>query len=419
MPPIDYDPLTPRDWDDPYPTYRRLRDEAPVHHAPGSKTWTISRYDDVVFALKHPELFSSASAFDVLAQQLAVDIGWRDLVAFARFLVRARVPWKMFVTGAGDSVIGVDPPRHEALRGIVNRAFTPRRIEGWSRRIGEVVEDRMVKLRRGERFDVVEDLAVPVPMIVIAEMLGVETERRADFKAWSNAIIAGVSSSDKRRARPAMLDAFTELSRYLDGVVSQRRRSPADDLISVLVDPTRGATLDADAIMQFILILLIAGNETTTNLIGNAIVALLTNPDQLERVVAEPERVPDLVEEALRWDGPVQFIARRTTWDVEVAGATIPANSRVILLLGSANRDERHFENAEEFDLSRETKGHVGFGLGIHFCLGASLARLEARTALAALIPELPRLRAPLEKLAMIDSVLVRGRRRILLEPAA
>ena len=419
MPPIDYDPLTPRDWEDPYPTYRRLREEAPVHHAPGSNTWTLSRYDDIVFALKHPELFSSASAFDVLAQQLAVDIGWRDLVAFARFLVRARVGWKMFVTGAGDSVIGVDPPRHEQLRGIVNRAFTPRRIEGWSRRIGEVVEDCVAKLRRGERFDVVQDLAIPVPMIVIAEMLGVETERRADFKAWSNAIISGVSSSDKRRARPAMLDAFTDLSRYLHGVVARRRRTPADDLISVLVDPTRGATLDADAIMQFILILLIAGNETTTNLIGNAIVALLRNPDQLERVVAEPELVPQLVEETLRWDGPVQFIARRTTRSVEVAGVEIPANSRVVLLLGSANRDERNFENADEFDLSRETKGHVGFGLGIHFCLGASLARLEARTALAALIPELPRLRAPVESLAMIDSVLVRGRQRILLEPAA
>jgi len=419
MPPIDYDPLISREWDDPYPTYRRLRDEAPVHFAPGSNTWTLSRYDDVVFALKHPELFSSASAFDVLAQQLAVDIGWRDLVAFARFLVRARVGWKMFVTGAGDSVIGVDPPRHEELRGIVNRAFTPRRIEGWSRRVGEVVEACMAKLRRGDRFDVVEDLAIPVPMIVIAEMIGVETERRADFKAWSNAIISGVSSSDRKRARPAMLDAMTELSRYLHGVVRERRRMPADDLISVLVDPTRGATLGADAIMQFILILLIAGNETTTNLIGNAIVALLGNPEQLERVVAEPELVSELVEETLRWDGPVQFIARRTTRAVEIAGSTIPANGRVILLLGSANRDERHFESPDEFDLSRETKGHVGFGLGIHFCLGASLARLEARTALAALVPELPRLRGPLERIALIDSVLVRGRRRILLEPVA
>ena len=171
--------------------------------------------------------------------------------------------------------------------------------------------------------------------------------------------------------------------------------------------------------MQFILILLIAGNETTTNLIGNAIVALLNNPDQLERAVAEPELVPNLVEETIRWDGPVQFIARRATRNVEIAGSTIPSDSRVVLLLGSANRDERHFEKPDEFDLSRETKAHVGFGLGLHFCLGASLARLEARTALAALIPELPRLRAQGGRHAMIDSVLVRGRRRIVLEPLA
>ena len=419
MPPLDYDPLCPRDWDDPYPTYRRLRDDAPVHYAPGSRTYTLSRYDDVVFALKRPEIFSSASAFDILVGQIAADLGWRDVVAFARFLVRARVSWKMFATGKVDSIISVDPPRHDELRNIVNRAFTPRRIESWSGRVGEVVADCMAKLRRGERFDVVEDLAIPVPMVVIAEMIGVETERRADFKAWSNAIVSGVSSSDKKRARPAMLDAFTELSRYIDDVVAQRRRAPADDLISVLVDPARGATLGSEAIMQFVLILLLAGNETTTNLIGNAIVALLSNPDQLERAVSEPELMPNLVEETVRWDGPVQFIARRTTCEVEIAGSTIPSDSRVVLLLGSANRDERHFEDPDEFDLSRETKAHVGFGLGVHFCLGASLARLEARTALAALVPELPRLRARGGKHAMVDSVLVRGRRRILLEPLA
>jgi len=419
MPAVDYDPLHPRDWDDPYPTYRRLRDESPVHHAPGSNTYTISRYDDVVFALKHPELFSSASAFDILVRQIAADLGWRDLVAFARFLARARVSWRMFATGAADSIINVDPPRHDELRQIVNRAFTPRRIESWSVRVGEVVADCMAKLRRGERFDVVQDLAIPVPMVVIAEMIGVEPERRADFKAWSNAIVSGVSSSDKKRARPAMLDAFTELTRYVDEVVAQRRRAPADDLISVLIDPTRGATLDREAIMQFILILLVAGNETTTNLIGNAIMALLCNPDQLERAVAEPELVPNLVEETVRWDGPVQFIARRATRDLEIAGSVIPSKSRVVLLLGSANRDERHFEDPDEFDLSRETKAHVGFGLGVHFCLGASLARLEARTALAALVPELPRLRARGGKHAMIDSVLVRGRQRIVLEPLA
>src|SRR5215470_177905 len=132
---VDYDPLRPRDWDDPYPTYRRLRAESPVHYAPGSNTYTISRYDDVIFALKHPEIFSSA--FAILVRQIAAGLGWRDVVAFVRFVARARVSWKMFATGAVDSIISVDPPRHDELRGIVNRAFTPRRIESWSVRVGE------------------------------------------------------------------------------------------------------------------------------------------------------------------------------------------------------------------------------------------------------------------------------------------
>ena len=419
MPPIRYDPMAPGDWDDPYPTYRRLRNEAPVHYAPGSKTYTVSRYDDVLELLKSPGLFSSASAFDLLLQGLLSAPGWRDLVAFARFLTKARAGWGMLLKGPSESMIGMDPPRHDALRSIVNRAFTPRRIDSWRARVGELVDGCMAKLRRGEPFDVVADLAVPVPMTVIAEMIGVAPERRQDFKEWSDKIIAGVSSKDRKRARPAMLDAFTELSGYVDGVVAARRRHPEDDLVSLLVDPAQGETLSPEAILQFVLLLLVAGNETTTNLIGNAIVSLLRNPDQLELVAADPELVPNLVEETLRYDTPVQFIARRASQDVEVAGARIPADSRVVVLLGSANRDERQFEDPDDFDLSRDTKGHVGFGHGVHFCLGASLARMEAHAALEALVPELPRLRAPIGDMPMIDSILVRGRQRIRVGPAA
>jgi cytochrome P450 len=411
--------LAPGDWQDPYPTYRRLRDEAPVHHAPGSNTYTISRYDDVVGVLKEPTLFSSASAFDLLFQGVASGLGWRDLVAFARFILKSRIGWGLLLKGPSESIIGLDPPRHDALRGIVNRAFTPRRIDAWRGRIGELVDGCMGKLRRGELFDVVADLAVPVPVTVIAEMIGVAPERRHAFKAWSDRIIAGVSSRDRRRARPALLDALTELSIYISEVVEARRHGPEEDLISLLVDPAQGETLDEQAILQFVLILLIAGNETTTNLIGNAIVALLSNPDQLELVAAQPALVPNLVEEAIRYDGPVQFIARRAAEDVEVAGTRIPAQSRVVVLLGSANRDERQFADPDDFDVARDAKGHVGFGHGVHFCLGASLARLEARAALEALVPELPRLRAPIGETPMIDSILVRGRQRILLGPVA
>jgi cytochrome P450 len=419
MSPIHYDPMAPGDWNDPYPTYRRLRDEAPVHHSPSSNTYTVSRYDDVVAVLRSPELFSSASAFDLLLTGMASGLGWRDFVAFGRFVSKSRFAWNLLLKGAPETMIGLDPPRHDALRGIVNRAFTPRRIDSWRERVHELVDGCMAKLRRGERFDVVADLAVPVPMTVIGEMLGVAPERLDTFKVWSDTIIAGVSSKDRKRARPAMLDALTDLSIYLAEVVEERRQRPEDDLISLMVDPAQGETLGIQAILQFVLLLLIAGNETTTNLIGNAVVALLRNPDQLDLVAAEPELVPHLVEETLRYDGPVQFIARRASEDVEVAGTRIPADGRIVVLLGSANRDERQFPDPDSFDLTRDTKGHVGFGLGIHFCLGASLARLEARAALEALVPELPRLRAPIGDMPMIDSILVRGRQRILVGPPA
>jgi cytochrome P450 len=417
--PISYDPLAPGDWQNPYPTYRRLRDEAPVHYAPGSKTYTVSRYDDVIAVLKRPDLFSSAGAFDLLVKGMMSRPGWRDLVALARFIAKSRVSFRMLLTGASESVIGMDPPRHDALRGVINRAFTPRRVDAWAGRVDELVAGCMAKLHRGERFDVVADLAIPVPMTVIAEMLGVEPERRGDFKVWSDKIVAGASASDRKRARAEMLDALTDLTVYVDQVVAARRRHPAEDLISVLVDPARGETLGSEAILQFILLLLIAGNETTTNLIGNAVVSLLNHPDQLDLVVSQPELVPDLIEETLRYDGPVQFIARRAARDVEIAGVRIPANSHVVVLLGSANRDERQFDCPDEFDVSRDAKGHVAFGNGVHFCLGASLARLEARAALEALIPELPRLRAPIGDMPMVDSVLVRGRQRIVVGPAA
>jgi cytochrome P450 len=416
-PELVYDPMAPADWDDPYPTYRRLRDEAPVHYSPASNMYTLSRHDDVVWALRHPELFSSASAFDVLFAQLTSDVGIRDFFALARFLIRARVKPSMLAKGPADAMITLDPPRHDALRAIVNRGFTPKRIEAWQKRVDEIVAECMAKLRQDAPFDVVRDLAMPVPMSVIAEMIGIESERRHQFKEWSDQIIEGVSSKDRRRTRRGFLDGMANLTRYVQVIVDARRKEPRDDLISLLVDPSQGETLDDNAIMQFVLLLLIAGNETTTNLIGNAVVALLEHPDQLQRVVDDPELIPNLVDETIRYDGPVQFIMRRAARDVEVAGGNIPADGRVCILLGSANRDERRFDDPDRFDVGRDARGHVGFGFGLHFCLGASLARLEAETALRALVPELPGLRPERDRHEMIDSVLVRGRARLALLP--
>ena len=413
---IAFDPLTPDAWHDPYPAYRRLRDESPVHYSPISKVWCVSRFEDVATVLRSPELFSSQAAFDVLFSQMTSDLGWRDLTAFLKFIFRGRIGPATLKRGPKDAIIALDPPRHDARRRIVNRGFTPGRLESWRGRIDEIVADCMARFHRGERFDVVRDLAVPVPVSVIAELLGIEPERHEQFKSWSDKVVAGMSSSDRRNARPAFLTAVTEMRAYLRGVIAARRASPDDDLISLLVDPAHGETLDEAGVMEFILLLLIAGNETTTNLIGNTALVLLRQPEILSAVRENPGLIPNLIEESLRWDSPVQFVFRRATEEVEIAGVEIPENARVAVLIGSANRDERRFECPDRFEVERDAKGHLAFGFGVHFCLGASLARMEAEAALRALIPELKGIAAPSQEPEMVDSVLVRGRSSIPLE---
>ena len=230
-PPLQFEPMSPPDWYDPYPTYRRLRDEAPVYLSPDSGIYTVSRFDDVVSVLRRPEIFSSSSAFDVLFEEMTSDIGWRDLLAFARFIFRSRMSPRMLRDGPKESMIMLDPPRHDALRNIVNRGFTPRRIDAWQGRIGEIVEECMTKLTRSESFDVVRDLAIPVPMQVIAEIIGIDPGHREKFKLWSNQIVAGVSSADRRKSRPAFMRAITDLTGYVQTIVEERRARPKDDLI--------------------------------------------------------------------------------------------------------------------------------------------------------------------------------------------
>jgi cytochrome P450 len=309
------------------------------------------------------------------------------------------------------AMISVDGERHDSLRGIVNRGFTPSRIAAWEPRVRAIVAAQLRKLDAGESFDVIDDLAVPLPMTIIAEMLGVDPGRRADFKRGSNALVS-VMSGAARRGSPAVtaLEDVSALFLYLRETVRERRRQPGDDLVSVLVDPARDGVLDELDMVQFVVLLLVAGNETTTNLIGNAAAALLAQRDALERAAREPARVPALVEEALRFDAPIQVVFRTVTADTELAGTRIPRGAVVAALLGSANRDERAFADPDRFDPLRDTRGHFAFGFGPHFCLGAALARLEARVALEALVPELVRCKQVGERNERIDSFLVRGR---------
>lgn len=420
---MDFDPFDSAHWDDPYPAYRELRDQDALHWAPQAQAFCVTRFDEAAEVFKQPELFSSRLGFDVLVRDRWTKVGLGDVLEMLRFLVRARVN-PLALRGAPESIISSDPPNHGPLRLTVNRGFTPRRISAWEPRVRELCEAYVAGLDEAESFDVVEQLAHPLPMTIIAELLGVDGDRIGDFRRWSHGLISTLTGSDRSASPRDMLANGGELLEYLRTVVDRRRRDPGDDLISVLVDPRRGETLDTQAVLLFATILLVAGNETTTNAIGNSVKLLLDHPDVLERVAADPSLIPAVVEESVRLESPFRLMPRMATEDTMLRNTRIPAGSRVLVMIGAANRDERRFADPERFDPERDTRGHLAFGHGIHFCLGASLARLEARVALETLVPLLQNRVVHEPGAARADSYFTRGystlevRQRALTEAA-
>ena len=423
--PFSYAPFSPEHRADPYPVYRRLRDEAPVLWAPDPGCWCISRYDDVLGVLNDPETFSSEAMFSMLmnaGQQEAPPMSWN----LARFIFKMifRVGLRPSKFANVRSLIAEDGARHSETRGLVNRGFTPRRIADLEPRIRELTEEILEPLREGRSFDLVRDFSVPLPVTVIAELLGIEKERHADFKRWSDKIVEGSTTTEGRerrnRADPDFADTLVEIFGYLKRIGRERRKRPAGDVISAIVADHEGkAGLNEYDVVAFVVVLLVAGNETTTNLIGNCVRALLDHPDQLLQLQQRPDLVAPALEEALRYDSPIQLLFRTATRDVEMHGVTIREGDTVMPLLGSANRDERHFADPDRFDIERNPRGHVAFGFGKHFCLGASLARLEARCALEAILPELSRWVPDDAPQRFIDSFLVRGPAALPFRPVA
>lgn len=414
-----YDPFDPATRADPYSYYSVLRESHPVYFAEQSSAWCVSRYEDVMAVLTSPESFSSDAMQTMMmgfrpgTDPIADPAALQSLMMLAELL-----PFSLDQLLSARSLIASDPPMHRLMRNIVNRGFTPRRIAALEPRAKQIVADCIAGLYDGQSFDVIADLAIPLPVIIIAELLGVEPDRRADFKEWSDKLVAGATGSG-RGGDPITSGfgpAIASFCEYFLEIAARRRREPQDDLISALVRDDGQESLDEVGAVFFALLLLVAGNETTTNLIGNAVRALLAHPDQLALVSSDMNAmVPRLVEETVRWDGPVQFVFRRAVSDMDIAGTTIPAGQTVIPLLGSANRDSAAFKEADRFDVLREQRTNVGFGFGIHFCLGAALARLEARVALDALIPQLPRIRLSDAPVEFVDSYLVRGPRELRL----
>ncbi|MGH7805907.1 MAG: cytochrome P450, partial [Candidatus Binatia bacterium] len=302
---------------------------------------------------------------------------------------------------------------------IVNRGFTPRTIREWQGRVDAAVAECLRDARPGVPYDVIQRLAAPLPVTIIAELVGAEPEKRDDFRAWADASTA-VMSGSKRGSAEGIEESTTkilDLVTYLLAKIQERVAAPRGDLLSVLVKAQGEDVLTEDEAMGFAALLLFAGSETTTNWIGNATRALLDHPDELARTITDPSRLPAVLEEVLRWDGPVQYVLRRATEDVELHGVTIPKNAFVTLLLASANRDPRRFEDPASFRPGRDAATHVGFGLGVHFCLGAALARVEAESSLRQLLPLLDGCERPVREIVYVDSYQLRGLKHLEIVP--
>jgi cytochrome P450 len=406
--PDDYKPLDPLVRANPYPYYEVLRREAPVHRIlPGVPFFAVTRHEHVSEVIHAPETYSS-TALQILGQGGAVSMGPNSGALAGHRLL------------ASPMMIAVDPPEHGRLRRLVNRGFTPRRIAALEPRLREIATQYLGPDVASGRLELMRDFAIPFPVTVIAELLGVEPERHEQFKRWSDAFVLGLSSTTSEFTREDVQRLASEMAEYVDRIAAERRTEPRDDLVSVLVQAEEGEALSASQILSFVVLLLIAGNETTTNLIGNGVKALLQHPETLARVNRDRALIPALIEETLRFDSPVQGIPRKVARDVKLGGVELPKDAFLMVMYGSANRDERVFPDPDRFDIDRKGREHIAFGHGIHFCLGAALARLEARVAFETLFERCQRLQLESAEIPMMDSMLLRGPKRLSLafEPA-
>jgi cytochrome P450 len=371
---------------DPYPYYKMLRD-FPVCRVAPLEALAVGRYDDVLFVLKNAQLFSSS-----------------------------------VMRRADSTLLGADAPAHTRARPIVNRAFSLSATPGLEDRLRSEAQDIVSRIVSRKYFDLVSEFANRLPIIAIAEILGISEREHAELELWSQAVVTGSSGDPRLPQDPQTSKRIDEFNAFFERAILERQANPRDDYISRLLHAKPGEDmLTQQQALSICKLLLIAGNETTTNLIGNAVLALMQNPDELAKISADPALIPGLIEETMRYDSPVQILFRRATQDVEISGVEVKKDAQVMAILGSANRDERIFENPDLFDIGRDARDHIGFGYGPHSCLGASLARLEASIALEALHPWLARIRAaePLSSLSHVDSINLRGVKSLRLEVVA
>jgi cytochrome P450 len=389
-----YEPFAMEVQADPYPFYAALRREAPVAYVESLGGYVVSRHADVRRVMHDHHTFSSAAMAELVSRP--VEIGQAD-GAFDESLE------------GSISIVGLDGADHMRLRTIVNRGFTPRRIALLEQEMRGIVRPLVARLVEDRGGDFMAGLAVPFPTTVIAEMLGVDPQRRDDFRRWSEHMVLAVFEPMTDEQRQAVARSGEEMGTYLDEVFAERTSAKGDDLVSVLLRAElEGGSLTRPELAVFVFTLLVAGSITTAYLIGNAVMTLVEDAPLLAALREDAQLVGALVEESLRHQAPVQMMFRTATTDVELAGVTVPQGATVVALLGSANRDERVFRDPDRVDIGRDTTEQLAFGHGVHYCLGAALARMEARVALEELLARVNRL-DPAGPMERITSLVFRG----------
>ena len=382
--PVSFNPYAYDVHEDPYPHYAALREHAPVYRSDEFDFWALSRHDDVLGAFRNVDAFSNANGVSL------------DPAAYGPDAHRVM------------SFLAMDPPRHTRLRTLIGKAFTVRRVATMEDDIRALaVEHIEPALERGE-FDFVADVAGKLPMDVISELVGVPRPDRAELRRLADLVVH--RDEGHFDVPEAGMLAALDLVTYYQGMVDERRRAPRDDLTSALMaTDVDGDRLTDEELVAFLFLMVVAGNETTTKLLANAWYWGWRNPDELVKPFADPDRIPDWVEETVRYDGSSQMVVRTTRQPVEVRGVEIPAGERVLLLIGSANRDPDAFPEPDRYDLDRDTTKLVSFGSGRHFCMGAPLARLEARVGLQELVARVASYDIDEAAAARVHSINVRG----------
>lgn len=383
---FDFDPRSPAFRADPYPYYDMLRAFAPVFHWEAWNIWFLTRHEDCATLLRDNRLGHAT--------------GYAGVPENQRPLVEMQAEWLLLK----------NPPDHTRLRGLVHKAFTPRIVEQMRAKIQEITDRLLDKVQDSGRMDLIADLAYPLPVTVICEMLGVPAADQDEFHSWSNDLARSLDLTDEAAVYDQAAEAAVVFRKYLEGLAAEKRARPGSDLLSMLVQVEEaGDKLTEDELYATCTLLFIAGHETTINLIGNGTLALLREPEQLARLLADKGLLRTAVEELLRYNSPVQLTSRVVFEEIVVGGQTIPRGSQVAFLLGAANRDPERFSEPNKLDIGREPNPHLALGGGIHYCLGAPLARMEGMIALETLLRRMPGLRLETDEPMYRNNYALRG----------